>query len=164
MLCTPLLHGFFYHPKLLGSCESTNKPTLDHFTKYGDATTVMHTIQRLWHRIKGSSMSNLRKPISALLSHLFSFPPYSHSILEPVIGKDVVYDKRLYSRQRQPFRLGLNPALEYRCKRCPELPIYKLWEMQALMLHLRTKYGLFSIFYFHRPAILLLLSSFIVLC
>lgn len=67
---------------------------------------------------------------------------YSHMILEPVIGKDLVYDKRFYSRRRRPFRLGLNPAFEFRCKRCPDLPIYKLWEMQALMLHLRTKYGL----------------------
>lgn len=58
------------------------------------------------------------------------------------MGRDVVHDKRLYSRRRQPFRLGLNPAFEFRCKRCPELPIYKLWEMQALTLHLRTKYGL----------------------
>ena len=69
-------------------------------------------------------------------------PSYSHLILEPVIGKDVVHDKRLYSRRRRPFRLGLNPAFEFRCKRCPELPIYKLWEMSALTLHLRTKYGL----------------------
>ena len=85
-------------------------------------------------------MSYLRKPISTLLGQLL-ISSYSHSILEPVIGKDVVYDKRVYSRRRTPFRLGLDPAFEFRCKRCPELPIYKLWEMQALTLHLRTKYG-----------------------
>ena len=104
----------------------------------------MHTIQRLWHRMKGSPMSNLCKPISTLMGHLL-ISSYSHSILEPVIGKDVVHDKRVYSTRRHPFRLGVDPAFEFRCKRCPELPIYKLWEMQALMLHLRTKYLIFSL-------------------
>ena len=85
-------------------------------------------------------MSNQRKPISILLGHPL-MPSYSHSISKPVIGKDVVHDKRVYSPRRQPFRLGLNPAYEFRCKRCPELPIYKLWEMQALVLHLRIKYN-----------------------
>lgn len=86
-------------------------------------------------------MSDMCKPISRLLDHLL-ISSYSHSISKPVIGKDVVHDKRVYSPQRQPFRFGLNPAFEFRCKRCPELPIYKLWEMQALTLHLRTKYGM----------------------
>ena len=91
--------------------------------------------------MKGSLTSNLRKPVSTFLGHLLIYP-YSHLILEPVIGKDVVHDKRVHSTRRHPFRLGVDPAFEYRCQRCPELPIYKLWEMQTLTLHLRTKYGL----------------------
>ncbi|KAF8798197.1 hypothetical protein BYT27DRAFT_7124510 [Phlegmacium glaucopus] len=67
-----------------------------------------------------------------------------HLIPEPVIGKDVVYDKRVYARRRQPFRLGLNPEFEFRCRRCPELPIYKLWEMQTLTLHLRTQHDIYE--------------------
>jgi len=67
-----------------------------------------------------------------------------HLILKPVIGKDVVYDTRVHARRRQLFRLGRDPALEVRCKRCPALPIYKLWDMHTLTLHLRTKHNIFE--------------------
>ncbi|KAF8163500.1 hypothetical protein B0H34DRAFT_325856 [Crassisporium funariophilum] len=68
----------------------------------------------------------------------------THSIDKPVIGKDVVYDKRQSIRRRKPFRLGLDPAYEFQCKRCPKIGITKLWEMQALVLHLRLKHQVFD--------------------
>ncbi|KDR73534.1 hypothetical protein GALMADRAFT_142017 [Galerina marginata CBS 339.88] len=63
-----------------------------------------------------------------------------HLIINPVIGVDVAYDRRFSIRRRKAFRLGMDPAYEVRCKRCPDISIYKLWEMQDLTVHLRTKH------------------------
>jgi len=70
-----------------------------------------------------------------------------HLIQKPVIDVDgvttsahVVVDKRLPIQRRKPFRLGLQPAYEFKCNRCPEIPICKIWEMQNLINHLRTKH------------------------
>ncbi|PPQ75374.1 hypothetical protein CVT24_013157 [Panaeolus cyanescens] len=64
-----------------------------------------------------------------------------HLIRNPVIGIDLIYDKRRPGRRRKPFLLGLNPAYELRCQHCPEMPIYKLWELEALKIHLRLKHN-----------------------
>ncbi|KIM48829.1 hypothetical protein M413DRAFT_438003 [Hebeloma cylindrosporum] len=70
-----------------------------------------------------------------------------HLIKTPVIGVDgattsahVVADKRHPTRRRKPFRLGREPAYEFKCNRCPKIPICKIWEMQKLTNHLRTKH------------------------
>lgn len=65
---------------------------------------------------------------------------FSHCIKNPVIGVDIVADQRLKIPRRRPFRLIRDPAIEHRCKRCPNLPIYKLWEKDALMEHLIKKW------------------------
>ncbi|KAF4614830.1 hypothetical protein D9613_002720 [Agrocybe pediades] len=63
-----------------------------------------------------------------------------HLIDSPIVGVDVVADMRHKIGRRKPFRLRIEPGFEYRCKRCMDLPIYKLWELQSLMLHLRLKH------------------------
>ncbi|KAF8912005.1 hypothetical protein CPB84DRAFT_742614 [Gymnopilus junonius] len=63
-----------------------------------------------------------------------------HLIDNPVLGVDVAFDSRLYVRQRKVFRLAMDPAYEFSCKRCPKLPVYKLWEMQNLVQHLLAKH------------------------
>lgn len=64
---------------------------------------------------------------------------FSHLIQDPVVGVDVKLDNRRPGPRRKPFFLGLNPAYELRCQHCPEIPIYKLWELEALKIHLRIK-------------------------
>ncbi|KAF5331110.1 hypothetical protein D9619_005952 [Psilocybe cf. subviscida] len=65
-----------------------------------------------------------------------------HGIEDPIIGVHVIPDRRRSIRRRKPFRLGLDPAYEYRCLKCPKLGITKLWELQALTMHLLLQYGL----------------------
>ncbi|KAF9036649.1 hypothetical protein BJ165DRAFT_1532763 [Panaeolus papilionaceus] len=64
-----------------------------------------------------------------------------HLIQDPVVGVDVKLDNRRPGPRRKPFFLGLNPAYELRCQHCPEIPIYKLWELEALKIHLRIKHN-----------------------
>ena len=56
-----------------------------------------------------------------------------------MIGTDVVADRRLRIRKRRPFRLFRDPAFENRCKHCSNLPIFQLWEKDALKDHLIKK-------------------------
>lgn len=65
---------------------------------------------------------------------------FRHLISNPVLGIDVIRDNRHYVRRRKIFRLGMDPPYEFRCKKCPEFPIYKLWEMQSLTQHLLSKW------------------------
>jgi len=146
-----IMHNTPAWPLLTPEASSrTSASTPGHCMKYGDAATATHFLTPVAQGKKGSSCQKY-KPISTLwvfLSQLLT-SSYSHLVLEPVIGKDIVYDKGAYARRRQPFRLGLDPELQFRCERCPELPIYKPWEMQVLALHLQTEYG-----FFHGAAIL----------
>jgi len=63
----------------------------------------------------------------------------SHCVRNPVVGADVAADLRKRIHKRRPFRLFRDPAFEHRCKHCSDLPIYKLWEKDALMKHLKKK-------------------------
>jgi len=103
-----------------------------------------HAYPRPFHQIWRCDHCNAHYSRPVTRDQGISHVKSAHSILEPVIGRDVVHDKRVYSPRRHPFRLGLNPAFEFRCKRCPELPIYKLWEMEALTLHLRTHHDIWD--------------------
>ncbi|KAF8168470.1 hypothetical protein B0H34DRAFT_793070 [Crassisporium funariophilum] len=98
------------------------------------------TNREIWRCNLCSTHFESRVKQSVALLHVKSV----HLVDEPVIGKDVVYDVRDRIRRRTPFRLGLDPAYEFQCKRCPEIKTLKLWEMQALVLHLRLKHQVFE--------------------
>ncbi|CAA7271524.1 unnamed protein product [Cyclocybe aegerita] len=95
-----------------------------------------HPVQEVWRCNLCAEHFDTRLIQSQAIDHVKQV----HCIKEPVVGVDVVVDRRQNVRRRRPFRLGLDPAFEYRCDRCPEMGIYKLWPLEKLMEHLLKKH------------------------
>jgi hypothetical protein len=81
------------------------------------------------------SFTAVLRLLQVIQSHVFVS---RHCNKDPVDGEDYIVDLRKHIRRRRPFRMCLDPAFEYRCERCPDIPIYKLWQKDALMDHIRT--------------------------